>query len=165
MTLWIALGFFGLLWLTAPFWLTHWRRHRTRRSLGEVVRQAHQATGTLTLQGGRPVLGFPTGAAHLVRADLWLTAEALVVNIGPGELIRLAPASPHHPLRSARATAPNRLVLQGTVHTGTWRLEVGVSEAAAWAADLAPFVKPSADNQTFGSWNAESAPPEGASVS
>lgn len=152
MTLWIALGLFAALWFAAPSLLTVWRRRQTRRSLGALVRHIHQATGTLVLQGGRPVLGFTTGAAHLVRADLWVTADALVVTIGAGELVRLPPHSAHHPLRSARATAPTRLVLEGTLPTGTWRLEVSAPDAAGWAADLAPFVKEGADSKGFGSW-------------
>ena len=167
MALWIVFGLFAALWLAAPSLLTVWRRRQTRRSLGSISIAHHiqQATSTLTLQGGRPVLGFVTGSAHLVRADVWVTADALVVTIGPGELVRLAPASPHHPLRSARATAPNRLVLEGTVHTGTWRLEVSTPNAAACAADLAPFVKAGADGKGFGSWGTEGNPAGGPSVS
>ena len=164
MTLWIALGLFACLWLAAPFLVTHWRRRQTRRSLGPLLRHAPHATATLTLHGGRSVLGFAPGSAHLVRADLWVTAEALVVTLGAGELVRLAPASAHHPLRSARATAPNRLILQGTVHSGTWRLEVSVPDASGWAADLAPFVKPGGSS-TFGSWSADATPSDGAPVS
>lgn len=159
MTLWIALGLFVALWFAAPSLLTLWRRRQTRRSLGALVRHVQQTTGTLVVQGGRPVLGFTTGASHLVRADVWVTADALVVTIGAGELIRIPPQSAHHPLRSARATAPNRLVLEGTLRSGTWRLEVTAPDAAGWAADLAPFVKAGADSKGFGSWT------EGAQVS
>lgn len=149
-----------LVALAIPPLIGRWRRRRAREALEgtPMVLAAPHSTARLLFQGKRPLLGLEPNTPHLMRADVYLTEDRLVIVSNEGVLIDLRRDGPH-PLRSARCVGPGRLVLEGTLERGAWRLELAEAGAEQWATALAPFVRPQ-DAARFGSWAApDEAPP------
>jgi hypothetical protein len=140
--------------LAAVKLLGHVRRRAALRGLegDTLLRLAPHVAARLALWRTGPVLGLLPGRTHALRVDLALTDDRLLLATDAGVLLDLH-RSQAAMLRSARCTGPGRLVLEGALGEGTWRLDVVVHDAEAWAAQLASW-HPQAAELRYASFSA-----------
>lgn len=137
-----------------------WRRHHRQRALRRVPagpdrREARDVSIRVTLFRTPAFHGLEPGKGHLLQGDLAADGARCIVASDRGILADLTPTATHR-FRSARATGPNKLVLEGVVpkkdgKVGLYRFDVMVDDAPAWARALAPFVDPGEDGPVYGS--------------
>ncbi len=133
-------------------------RRRARARLGDspVVRELSDVTFRVLVQRTGVLPGMSPRAANRTRGDVVLTADRLLVVCNRGILIDLL-RERGRGLRSARATGPGKLVIEGDVarpgrSPALWRVEVGgVDDVRTWVERLVPWVRVGDDDLRFGS--------------
>ncbi len=123
-------------------------RVRRRRLVAEIAQQgvlksAPAVTCGLLVHGTTKLLGFEPDTVHHLDVDLVLTTSRFAVVCGRGMLVDARVDGAR--LTSARCTGPGRLVIEGDIAAPravrpTFRLELTVPDAEAWALATAPFV-------------------------
>lgn len=155
----LGLALAGLAWVTVPILWGRRRRALARSSLGDApLRLASpHASGRLTVSGRKSVLTLPPGPPVLLRVDLWLTADRLIIASQAGVLVDAPVQADGSPLRSARCTGPGRLVVEGETAGGAWRLDVATPDAEGWSRELAAMLPAGAS----ATWRAPAEPTPG----
>ena len=142
----VALCVIGILTVV---WIFANRRKRFAPDHGlpesAIVEQAENIR-TVAMSDGIPTgLGFKSGRGVRVRTSLFATADRVVVVTREGKIADLVLGA-QQKLKTARCTAPGRLVVEGTIPQigrgdGLYRLELNFAEAKKWESVLLPFVE------------------------
>ncbi|MEZ4318272.1 MAG: hypothetical protein R3F61_12250 [Myxococcota bacterium] len=120
------------------------RRERIVRAIdpATVVRVARGVSLRILTQGPTTLPGMNPDRANRTIGDFVLTADRFLIGSSRGVLVDVQPGRPR--LRSIRSTGPGRLVIEGatpgaTGPGGSYRIELVIDDAEAWASALAPF--------------------------
>ena len=121
---------------------------RRRRGLSKLPadrrrREAHGLDVKVMLRGARPYRGLLPNRTNRTTADLALGEQRFIMATNHGVLVDL---TGQHGRRftSVRCPGPGRLVFEGKLPQmngpdGTYRIELVIRDAGAWARELAPF--------------------------
>ena len=151
----VSLLFGGRRWLGVQT-----RRRVTSKIEGARLRNAKGVSVAALVSTTSPFRGLRPGRRNRAVADVVLTADRLVVATTKGVWVDVG-TERGRPLSAVKAPGPNQLIVEGDLPEvdgvpGSWRVELLLEDAGAWAEDLKPFTRSGPDGEpavTIAPWS------------